>query len=137
MDTFDDIPFDGPSDDEDRSDPTDPRGDPFAPPSIVTLVHCLHCDEEYESYLIEWRIEEGHEGKPHGFWCCPILGCDGKGFGFDILPVDAAWTDPDGRDMGWIYDDDEDDDEDEDEDGQDLDFGQDGPSDDDDTELPW
>lgn len=89
-------------------DPTDPEGDPFHPPSIPTLVECLHCGEEYESFLIEWRIEPDGEGGQHGFWCCPTDGCDGKGFGFDLLPIDPEWTDPDGREMGWSDDGDED-----------------------------
>jgi len=36
-------------------DPLDPDRDPFHPPSISTLVHCIHCGEEYDSFRIEWR----------------------------------------------------------------------------------
>lgn len=90
---------------ESTYDPTDPKGDPFHPPSISTLVGCLHCGEEYDSYRIEWRVFTDPDGSKHGFWCCPIDGCDGKGFGFDIHPVDADYVDPDGRDMGhWVDD---------------------------------
>jgi len=67
--------------------------DPFYPPEIPTLVGCLHCGQEYESYLIEWRVSKGFDGKPHGCWCCPTEGCDGIGFGFDILPVDQEFED--------------------------------------------
>jgi hypothetical protein len=87
-------------------DPLDPQDDPFYPPAVPTLVGCLHCGEEYESYQIEWRIETDVEGKEHGFWCCPTPGCDGKGFGFDILPVDPHYQDERG---GWVWDDEEDD----------------------------
>lgn len=93
-----------PNDDERGYDPLDPDADMFHPPSISTLVHCIHCGEEYDSYRIEWRIDTDADGSQHGFWCCPIEGCDGKGFGFDIYPVDADYVDPDGRDMGWCDD---------------------------------
>jgi hypothetical protein len=86
------------------SDPLSPDGDPFGPPAIPTLVGCLHCGQEYDSYRIEWRIVQTHEGKPHGFWCCPIPGCDGMGFGFDILPVDPNYRDENG---GWFSDEEE------------------------------
>jgi hypothetical protein len=68
-------------------DMLDPDGDPFKPPPGSVLVHCIHCGEEYESFRIEWRVFDDSDGK-HGFWCCPIEGCDGKGFGFDIFPID-------------------------------------------------
>ena len=90
--------------------PLNPDGDPFKPPAIPTDVACLHCGEEYDSYLIEWRVETFPDGSQHGFWCCPTPGCDGRGFGFDILPTDPEYRDERG---GWVTDDeDEDDDED-------------------------
>ena len=82
----------------------DPNTDPFRPPAIPTLVHCIHCNEEYDSYLIEWRESTGADGRTHGFWCCPIPGCDGAGFGFDIFPVDPTYRDERG---GWVDDGDE------------------------------
>ena len=85
--------------------PLDPEGDPFYPPEVPTLVFCLHCQQEYDSYRIEWRIEPDRNGKPHGWWCCPIPGCDGKGFLFDIFPVDPNYQDERG---GWICHDEED-----------------------------
>src|SRR5438552_14924820 len=85
-------------------DPLDPSGDPFGPPAVPTLVACLHCGEEYESDRIEWRVEQDADGRPHGFWWCPTTGCDGKGFGFDILPVDPNYRDEHG---GWVHDDEE------------------------------
>ena len=92
--------------------PPDPDTDPFRPPPIPTEVFCLHCGREYDSSLIEWVEEDGEDG-PHGFWCCPTPGCDGKGFGFDILPTDPDWRDEDGERM--CFDDgEEEDDEDED-----------------------
>ena len=91
-------------------DPCDPQGDPFGPPAVPTEVDCLHCGRQYESYLIEWRIETDADGKQHGFWCCPTPGCGGRGFGFDIFPTDPAYQDERG---GWCYTDDEESDEDE------------------------
>lgn len=92
-------------------DPLDPERDCFKPPALPVEVHCLHCHQEYDSYLIEWRIEEGRDGTKHGFWCCPTPGCDGRGFGFDIFPTDPEYRDADGDKM-WTDDDDEDDDDD-------------------------
>jgi hypothetical protein len=97
--------------------PLDPSGDPFGPPEISCEVECLHCGQQYQSYLIEWRIETDAEGNQHGFWCCPTPGCGGVGFGFDILPTDPNYHDERG---GWVYDDDDDEEEyDEDEFGVD------------------
>jgi len=83
----------------------DRNADPFRPPEVPIEVHCLHCDREYDSYLIEWREEMGPDGQLHGFWCCPTPGCDGKGFGFDILPTDPEYRDERG---GWVSFDEED-----------------------------
>jgi hypothetical protein len=109
--------------DADRSDPdrSDASSDPFGPPAISTLVHCIHCGEEYDSYRIEWRQEQRSDGRTHGFWCCPMPGCDGAGFGIDIFPVDPDYRDEDGELMWVDDDDDEDDDEDEDDDDEDDD----------------
>lgn len=76
--------------------------DLFAPPAIPTLVGCLHCHEEYESYLIEWRVERNSSGQIEGIWRCPTPGCDAIGFGFDILPCDPTYQDEHG---GWIQND--------------------------------
>jgi hypothetical protein len=81
------------------SDVQDGGSDPFGPPVVSVMVGCLHCGEEYDSYRIEWRILTNHDGKPHGFWCCPIEGCDGKGFGFDIFPTDPNYVTEDGEKM--------------------------------------
>jgi len=110
--------------------PPGAENDPFHPPSISTLVHCIHCGEEYDSWRIEWRESTREDGTKHGFWCCPIEGCDGAGFGFDIFPVDPNYVDPDGRDMGWTSDNEED----EDEDGEDWAADD---EDDDDEEFDW
>ncbi len=84
-------------------DPLDAGADVFRPPAVATMLHCLHCGEEYDRYRIEWRILTDHSGKPHGFWCCPIENCDGKGFGFDIFPIDPDYRDEDGNAM-WVDD---------------------------------
>lgn len=136
-------------------DPKD--SDPFGPPAIPTMVGCLHCGEEYDSYTIDWRTFTSDDGKTQGFWCCPTPGCDGKGFGFDILPTDPDYQDENG---GWVRDGDDEDDDDDDEefdDGDDDEFdldesndfndlleppprGENGtgkPKEDDDDDLPW
>ena len=82
-----------------------PETDPFHPPAIPTEVSCLHCGQEYESYLIEWR-EEVIDGERKGFWCCPTPGCSGRGFGFDIFPTDPDYIGEDGEPM-WQADGDE------------------------------
>lgn len=121
-----------PTEDDDRS------GDPFGPPAIPTLVACLHCGDEYESYLIERRRERDSDGRLRWWWCCPTPGCSGRGFGFDILPIDQDWTDEDGNRI-WVEDDDEEDDE------FDLGLDDDPPDwerpkkddDEDDPPIPW
>jgi hypothetical protein len=111
-------------------DPTDREGDIFAPPAIPTEVGCLHCGEEYESYLIEWRVKTSSDGKEQGFWCCPTPGCDGRGFGFDLLPLDPEYQDEHG---GWIHTDEEDEPFDEDFDLLDEKDDEDGPG----EEIPF
>lgn len=88
-------------------DHLDPEADCFKPPKIPTAVHCIHCHEEYDSYRIEWRVFAEADGERHGFWCCPMPGCDGKGFGFDIFPTDPEYRDENGERMGFFSDDDE------------------------------
>lgn len=109
-------------------DPLDPAADCFRPPVLSTLVGCLHCGEVYESYLIEWRIERDGDGRQFGSWCCPISGCVGRGFGFDIFPIDQDWTDENGERM-WDDDDDDYDDDDDD------DYDDESDQDDDDAEF--
>lgn len=87
-------------------DPTNPDNDPFGPPAISTIVECIHCGEQYDSFRIEWRVEPNADGKPHGFWCCPMPGCGGMGFGFDIFPIDSEYRDEHGQLM-WCDDDEE------------------------------
>ena len=103
--------------DDDR---LNPDADCFKPPAIPTEVHCIHCGHEYESYLIEWRTMRDERGREMGFWCCPVEGCDGAGFGFDILPTDPEYIGEDGQPM-FCFDDDEWDEEELDEFEADLD----------------
>ena len=84
--------------------PLDSQSDCFKPPETPVEVECLHCGRRYQSNLIEWRVETSAEGDLHGFWCCPIPGCDGRGFGFDILPTDPEYHDEHG---GWVSCDDD------------------------------
>ena len=111
-------------------DPLDASADPFRPPDIPTLVGCLHCGQEYDSYRIEWRVLRDAEGRPQGFWCCPIPGRDGRGFGFDILPLDPTYQDERG---GWVVEDGEEEGELSD-DGESL--ADEGPPGEDEA-LPW
>jgi len=92
-----------------HDDPDEPVLDGMHPPEIPTLVGCLHCGEEYDSYLIEWRVTTDADGMRRGFWSCPTPGCGGIGFGCDILPVDPDYQDERG---GWCTFDDDDEDED-------------------------
>ena len=85
----------------DSYDPTDPQADCFRPPSMPTLVRCLHCNEEYDSWKMRYAITTDADGSRHGFWRCGTPGCDGAGFGFDIFPCDEDYIDPDGRDVAW------------------------------------
>lgn len=119
-----------------HDDSLNPENDPFGPPAISTVVHCIHCGEEYDSYRIEWRVERDADGEAHGFWCCPMPSCDGKGFGFDIFPVDPEYRDENGELM-W-YSDDADDDDDEFEDSLFIEEGF-GPLDEDleEEEAEW
>ncbi|HUT58235.1 MAG TPA: hypothetical protein VNA25_10345 [Phycisphaerae bacterium] len=75
--------------------PREAMDDPFCPPAEPCRVCCLHCGQEYDSSQIVWR-----SGANGAFWCCPVEGCDGAGFGFDIHPVDSP-----------LWEDDEDDDD--------------------------
>ena len=72
--------------------PPEALNDPMRPPSTSVEVHCIHCGNEYESYLIAWREYAGKDGEIHGFWCCPMPGCDGAGFCFDIFPTDPDYV---------------------------------------------
>jgi hypothetical protein len=87
--------------------------DPFRPPDIPIEVHCIHCGEEYESYLIKWVPDD--KDPSDGFWSCPTPGCDGIGFCFDIWPTDPDWRDENGEKVVF-FDDHEDDDGEYDED---------------------
>jgi len=89
------------------ADVPDPDADPYGPPAVPTEVRCLHCDREYQSYLIEW-VERVVDGRVTGSWRCPTPGCNGGGFGIDILPTDPDYVDEDGEPF-WTFDEDEDD----------------------------
>jgi hypothetical protein len=71
----------------DTPDQPNDDDDPFRPPDEPILVHCLKCGGEYLSSLLEWR-DDPDADPLRGFWCCPNLGCDGKGYGLDIGPIE-------------------------------------------------
>jgi len=75
--------------------PKEAMDDPFRPPEEPCMVRCMHCDQEYSSAQIVWR---------DGFWSCPVEGCGGAGYQFDIHPLDSSL---------WGGDEDETDDEEE------------------------
>jgi hypothetical protein len=76
--------------------------DCFRPPEIPIQVHCLHCHQEYDSYLMLW-VEDATFNNG-GYWACPTPGCDGKGFTFDIWPTDPEWTDEEGNKVFFLDD---------------------------------
>jgi len=82
-----------------------PEDDPMGPPRMPVEVYCIHCGNVYMSDRIQWQPDsESFDG---GTWVCPIDGCDGAGFCFDIYP-----TDPDiARQFGVEYFDEEEDEE--------------------------
>ena len=59
--------------------------DPFAPPDVPILLHCLHCGRVLSSR--EMRQDE------NDLWRCGFEGCDGAGVGFDLHKIDSvhAW----------------------------------------------
>jgi len=77
--------FDEPLDDGHEDLPRDPR-DPFAPPPVPVEVCCMQCGGVYESWQMIWLDDPTLPGG--GVWCCPVDGCDGIGYGFDIWPTD-------------------------------------------------
>lgn len=107
--------------------------DPFRPPDIPTEVECIHCGEEYESYLIRW-VPNDERNPDDGFWCCPTPGCDGVGFCFDIFPTDPDWRDENGHKVWCDFDEDEDSPEGEE---SDEDFEEGTEEDSDDEEAEW
>jgi len=87
--------------------PAEALEDCFRPPNEPCEVWCVHCGQRYSSSQIVWRRHPDGQG----FWCCPMPGCDGVGFRFDILPV-GGYVDDDGQwvESGWVDDDEDDED---------------------------
>ena len=94
---------------EDHPDfpPPPPGTDQLGPPIVSTLVHCIHCNNEYDSYQIKWVVRRDEKGELWPHWACPIPGCDGAGFCFDIWPIDPEWRNEHGEKV-WCDDDEED-----------------------------
>jgi hypothetical protein len=102
------------------SESADKFNDPFAPPKVPCVVCCIHCGSTYDSWRIVWRDMPGEAIS--GAWCCPIPGCEGVGFRFDIHPVDPKWEAQHGvepvhaeyaedvSDEAWSFEDEEDED---------------------------
>ena len=66
--------------------------DCFGPPATPVECFCLHCGHIYMSDLL---LGVDVDGTTH--YACPVKGCDGMGYKFDIFPVndedDEEWVD--------------------------------------------
>lgn len=91
-----------------------PEDDPMGPPKVPCEVECVHCGNHYLSSEIRWRPDPN--GPDGGWWVCPIDGCDGAGFCFDIFPTDPAVARQFGVEM-WTDDDEDDEFDDDDDEG--------------------
>lgn len=70
-----------------NSEPTPPpQDDAMGPPATPVEVECIHCGSVYMSDKIRWQPDANGPGG--GWWTCPVAGCDGAGFCFDIFPTD-------------------------------------------------
>ena len=81
--------------------------DPFGPPRTAVEVGCLHCGQVYCSDRIWFDERDGGPPGPEGrrgFWACPVAGCDGIGFAFDIWPTDPDYRDEETGEKYWIED---------------------------------
>lgn len=58
----------------------------MGPPKEAVEEQCIHCGNIYMSDQIKWKPDPA--GPDGGWWVCPIEGCDGAGFCFDIYPTD-------------------------------------------------
>ncbi len=72
-----------------RALPAEVREDPMGPPEgdLEALCGCLHCGEfgpRFEAVEMRWLDKEG-------MWACPCTICGGRGFEFDIFPVESRW----------------------------------------------
>jgi hypothetical protein len=75
------------------TNPPDNRDDCFGPPEKPVECFCLHCGHIYMSDLL---LAVNVDGTTH--YACPVKGCDGMGYKFDIFPV----NDEDDENGGWI-----------------------------------
>jgi len=80
----------------------------MGPPKVPVEVECIHCGNVYMSDQIRWQPDPGGPGG--GWWVCPMDGCDGAGFCFDIYPTDPEVAKQFGV-MTWSDDSDEDEDD--------------------------
>jgi hypothetical protein len=102
-----------------REDSPD-RDDPMGPPKEPCECWCMHCRRTFMSSGMWFQRVINDPSGFKGFWMCPTPNCEGKGFTFDIFPVDPDHPAND----GWVYDDDDD------EEGyEDEDFFEDSPHD--------
>jgi hypothetical protein len=96
-----------PSDSAARPEPgADEQGkeeqrDPFGPPEVPCECFCLHCRRTFMSDQIWFQKVKGARDGFEGFWMCPTPNCSGKGFTFDIFPVDPDHP----ANEGWVSDD--------------------------------
>ena len=89
--------------------PTDPAAtDCFGPPAEPCECFCLHCRRTVLSSDMWYQRVVNAPDRIDGFWMCPTHNCDGKGFTFDIWPIDPDHPAND----GWSDDDEDDGDDD-------------------------
>jgi hypothetical protein len=72
-----------------RALPEEVREDPMGPPGdrLEEVCGCLHCGQwgpRFEAVEMRWLENEG-------MWACPCTVCGGRGFEFDIFPVESKW----------------------------------------------
>lgn len=95
----------------DQPDSQETKGnDCFGPPEVPCECYCLHCHRTFMSDQIWFQKVRGARDGFDGFWMCPTPNCSGKGFTFDIFPVDpdhpanAGWFSTDEYDDGEEFD---------------------------------
>jgi hypothetical protein len=69
--------------------PAEAMADCFKPPKdeLAEICGCLHCGREgpvFEAVEMRWMKNEN-------MWACPCTTCGGRGFTFDIHPLEARW----------------------------------------------
>jgi hypothetical protein len=69
--------------------PPEAHDDPFQPPpeNLTLTCACIHCGQNshaFEAVEMRWIVNEN-------MWACPCTTCGGRGFQFDIHPIERQW----------------------------------------------